>query len=134
MKAIIFSFWFEAPAELDAFCQSIGYVNPNYRNNFDLMFDQRVVEFCEARLSEFNGRKIYKGTDSRNFLVGFAGAGYVYDIDTTKKWTLLRESSRPVINYCTVSTDKYGQIIIKPDTTANNLTVLQPQHQQKENN
>ena len=51
MKAILFDYYFEAPDELNDFCKSIGYDNPNYSNNFDLMFDQRVVEFCKQRLS-----------------------------------------------------------------------------------
>ena len=46
MKAILFDYYFEAPDELNDFCKSIGYDNPNYSNNFDLMFDQRVVELC----------------------------------------------------------------------------------------
>ena len=54
MKAILFDYYFEAPDELNDFCKSIGYDNPNYSNNFDLMFDQRVVEFCkQIDVSEF---------------------------------------------------------------------------------
>ena len=52
MKAILFPYWFEAPNELKEFCESIGYNNPTYYNNYDLMFDSRVVEFCEKRLSD----------------------------------------------------------------------------------
>ena len=35
MKAILFDYYFEAPDELNDFCKSIGYDNPNYSNNFD---------------------------------------------------------------------------------------------------
>ena len=60
MKAILFPYWFEAPNELKEFCESIGYNNPTYYNNYDLMFDSRVVEFCEKRLSDLWDEKFIK--------------------------------------------------------------------------
>lgn len=60
-KAIIFDRWFLPPKELDEFCKSIGYENPDYANDFELMFDQRIVEFCESRLSKVWNEMVYKG-------------------------------------------------------------------------
>ena len=69
MKAILFDYYFEAPDELNDFCKSIGYDNPNYSNNFNLMFDQRVVEFCKQRLSRLWNEQVYKGKESYKFSI-----------------------------------------------------------------
>lgn len=83
-KAIIFDYCFEAPDELVDFCKSIGYSNPDFANDFDLMFDQRVVEFCEKRAEPLWSERVYKGKESYAFRCGFAGAGYIREIDTSK--------------------------------------------------
>ena len=111
MKAILFSRWFEAPDELNEFCKSIGYDNPDYSNNYDLMFDSRVVEFCEQRLSGLWNEKVYKGRDSYKFRIGFAGAGYIREIDTTRKWRIKYNNvDAPIIDYVDVNVNDYGHI------------------------
>lgn len=113
MKAILFNYWFKAPDELDEFCKSIGYDNPNYSNNYDLMFDSRVVEFCEHRLSSLWNEKVYKGRDSLDFRIGFAGAGYVREIDTTKRWRLkYNHVDAPIIDYVDINVNDYGYISV----------------------
>ena len=111
MKAIILGYYFEAPDELNDFCKSIGYDNPNYSNNFDLMFDQRVVEFCKQRLSMLWNEQVYKGKESYKFRVGFAGAGYIREIDTTRKWRIKYNNvDAPIIDYVDVNVNDYGHI------------------------
>lgn len=111
MKAILFDYSFEAPDELDDFCKSIGYENLNYSNNFDLMFDQRVVEFCEQRLSGLWNERVYKGRESCKFKIGFAGAGYIRDIDTTKKWRIKYNNvDSPIIKYVDIDVNDYGYV------------------------
>ena len=111
MKAILFSRWFEAPDELNEFCKSIGYDNPDYSNNYDLMFDRRVVEFCEQRLSGLWNEKVYKGKESYKFRCGFAGAGYIREIDTTRKWRIKYNNvDAPIIDYADVNVNDYGHI------------------------
>ena len=110
MKAIIFPYYFEAPDELNDFCRSLGYgPNPVYYINWELMFDQRVVEFCEQRLSKLWNEKVYRGKSSSKFRCGFAGAGYIREIDTSRKWRLKYNNvDAPVIEYILVDTNKYG--------------------------
>lgn len=111
MKAIIFPRWFEAPDELEDFCKSIGYDNPDYSNNYDLMFDHRVVEFCEHRLVKLWGEKVYKGKSTDKFKIGFAGAGYIREIDTTKKWMVSYNNvDAPIIEYIDIEVNKYGYV------------------------
>ena len=111
MKAILFDSYFEAPDELNNFCKSIGYENPNYSNNFDLMFDQRVVEFCKQRLSRLWNEQVYKGKESYKFRVGFAGAGYIREIDTTRKWRIKYNNvDAPIIDYIDVNVNDYGYV------------------------
>lgn len=113
MKAIIFSYWFEAPDELNEFCKSIGYINPDYSKNYDLMFDNRVIEFCEQKLSNLWNEKVYKGRESYKFRVGFAGAGYIREIDTTRKWILkYNHVDAPIINYVDIDINNYGHVSI----------------------
>lgn len=109
MKAIIFPYWFEAPDELTEFCERIGYRNFEFNTNFDLMFDPYVVEFCEQRLTKLWDEYVYKGRLSDRFRVGFAGAGYVRDIDTTKKWRIRYNNvDAPIIEYVDVEVNDYG--------------------------
>ncbi len=113
MKAILFDYCFEAPDELNEFCESIGYKNPSYYTNYDLMFDNRVIEFCEKRLSSLCGEKVYKGKESYKFRCGFAGAGYIRDIDTTRKWRLKYNSvDAPIIDYIDIHVNDYGRVYI----------------------
>lgn len=113
MKAIIFGDFFEAPDELNEFCKSIGYDNPDYSHNFDLMFDKRVVEFCEKRLSSLWNEMVYKGKESYKFRIGFAGAGHIRDIDTTRKWRLTYNNvDAPVVRYVDVKVNEYGYVSI----------------------
>lgn len=110
MKAILFDYYFEAPDELNEFCKSIGYEKPNY-SNFDLMFDQRVIEFCEKRLSSLWNEKVYKGKESYKFRCGFAGAGYIRDIDTARKWRIKYNNvDAPIIDYVDIKVDNYGYV------------------------
>lgn len=115
MQAILFDKYFEAPDELNEFCKSIGYDNPDYSNNYDLMFDSRVVEFCKQRLSSLWSEKVYKGRDTNKTRVGFAGAGYIRQIDTTKKWRLkYNHVDAPIIDYIDIVVNDYGHISIIP--------------------
>ena len=114
MKAIIFSYWFEAPDELYEFCQSIGYDEFIDYHDFDLMFDERVINFCEQRLSSFLDEQVYKGRPNTKFRVGFAGAGYIRDIDVTKTWMFdYNRGVAPVIKYIDLYINKYGYLSIK---------------------
>lgn len=108
MKAIIFSKFFQAPDELNEFCKSIGYENPNYQD-FDLMFDQRIIEFCKKNLKPLWGEKVYIGRGSLDFRIGFAGAGYIREININRLWNIkYNQTDAPIINYIEVSTNKYG--------------------------
>lgn len=115
MKAIIFSKWFQPSDELVEFCNSIGYRDiVNYSNNFDLMFDSRVVEFCEQRLTPLWDEQVYRGKENRKFRCGFAGSGYIRDIDTTRKWRLkYNKVNAPIIDYVDVyvNTNDYGYTV-----------------------
>lgn len=111
--AIIFDRWFIAPDELNEFCKSIGYENPDYPNDFDLMFDPRVVQFCQQNLTMLWGECVYRGRESCDFRCGFAGAGYIRSIDTSKVWRLsYNHVDAPVIDYVQVSTNKYGYLSV----------------------
>lgn len=111
--AVIFDRWFIAPDELNEFCQSSGYENPDYPNNFDLMFDPRVVQFCQQNLTKLWGEHVYRGRESCDFRCGFAGAGYIRHIDTSKTWRLsYNHVDAPVIDYVQVSTNKYGYLSV----------------------
>ena len=111
MEAILFDQVFEAPDELNEFCKSIGYDNPDYSNNYDLMFDSRVVEFCKQRLSKLWGEKVYKGKDNYKFRIGFAGCGYIRDIDTTRSWRLrYNHVDVPIIDYVDIKINEYGRV------------------------
>ena len=114
MKAIIFDYCFEAPDELNEFCKSIGYgENPDYSNNYDLMFDERVIEFCERRLSKLWNERVYIGKESNKFRVGFAGAGYIREIDTKKPWVVKRNNvDAPVIQYVEFEVNSYGHFLM----------------------
>ena len=113
MKAILFPYWFEAPDELNEFCKSIGYNNPDYSNDYNLMFDSRIVEFCKQRLSNLWNEKVYKGRDSYKFRIGFAGAGYIRDIDTTRKWRIKYSNvDAPIIDYIDVKVNDYGLVSV----------------------
>lgn len=113
MKAIIFPHWFEAPDELNKFCKSIGYKKPDYSNDYDLMFDSRVVEFCEQRLCKFWDEEVYKGRKSSKYRVGFAGCGYIRDIDTTRKWRLKYSNvDAPIVDYVDVVVNDYGMVSV----------------------
>lgn len=108
MKAIIFDNWFEPPDELNEFVKSLGYDRFD-RRNFDIMFDFRVVDFCEQRLSPLWNEMVYKGKKSIYFRCGFAGAGYIRDIDISKKWNIRYNNvDAPIINYIDVYTNDYG--------------------------
>lgn len=113
MKAIIFPYGFKAPDELNEFCESIGYKNLNYSSNYDLMFDSRVIEFCEKRLSKLWGEEVYKGRETYEHRCGFAGAGYIRDIDTTRKWRLkYNHVDAPIIDYVDITVNDYGYVSI----------------------
>ena len=112
-KAILFDYCFEAPEELVTFCRSIGYDKPDFANDFDLMFDERVINFCESRLSQLWSEEVYKGRESYNFRCGFAGAGYIREIDTSRVWNVrYNKVDAPIINYVNVSTNKYGYLTV----------------------
>ena len=110
MKAILFPYWFEAPDELNEFCKSIGYENPDY-SDFEIMFDPRVVAFCEERLTPLWDEKVYKGRETIKCRVGFAGAGYIRDVDTDKHWVLKYSNvDAPIIDYINVCSNKFGYV------------------------
>ena len=113
MKAILFSKGFEAPEELVKFAEDLGYDNPNFTKNFDLMFDNRIVEFCEQNLSNLWDEMVYKGKETYKRKIGFAGAGYIREIDTTRQWHLKYSiTGAPIIVYIDVhiNTNAYGYV------------------------
>ena len=113
MEAILFSSWFEPQKEWIDFCKSIGYENLDFQKNYDLMFDSRVIEFCKQRLSRLWDEKVYKGKGSIKFRIGFAGAGYIRDIDVTKKWRLKYNNvDAPIVDYIDINVNKYGYVSI----------------------
>ena len=113
MKAILFGCYFEAPDELDEFCKSIGYNNPRYSSDYNLMFDSRVVEFCQQRLSPLWNENVYKGRESYKFRVGFADAGYIREIDTTRKWRLKYNNvDAPIVDYVDINVNDYGYVSV----------------------
>lgn len=113
MKAIIFSYWFEAPDELSDFCKSIGYNNPDYLNDCNIMFDTRVIEFCEQRLTNLLKEDVYKGRTNHRFRLGFAGAGYIREIDTTKRWRIKYSNvDAPIIDYIDIRINDYGHVSV----------------------
>lgn len=112
-KAIIFDRWFLPPKELDEFCKSIGYENPDYANDFELMFDQRIVEFCESRLSKVWNEMVYKGCEDSRFRMGFAGAGSIRNIDTSRTWRIRYNNvDSPIIDYVDVDVNDYGYVML----------------------
>ena len=112
MKAVVFSGWFEAPDELIEFCKNIGYENPDFKS-LDLMFDKRIVDFCEQRLSKLWDENVYKGRQTYMRKIGFAGAGYIRDIDTTRKWRFkYSHVGAPIVDYVEIHVNDYGEISI----------------------
>ena len=108
MRAVIFGEWFEAPDELKDFVSSCGYEFFSNRN-YDIMFDSRIVDFCEKRLSPLWSEMVYKGRENYKFRCGFAGAGYIRDIDVDKHWIIKYNNvDAPIITYVDVYTNKYG--------------------------
>ena len=108
MKAVIFSEWFEAPDELRDFVISCGY-DFFSSQNYDIMFNPRVVDFCEKRLSPLWNEMVYKGRENYKFRCGFAGAGYIRDVDVNKCWIIKYNNvDAPIITYVDVDTNKYG--------------------------
>jgi hypothetical protein len=116
MKAIIFDRWFQSPDEFKEFCESIGYKRFDIiscSRNYDLMFDERVIEFCEERLSKLWSEMVYKGKESIEFKIGFAGAGYIRDIDTDKTWVIEHNKvDAPIIKYVTPRRNEYGHLSV----------------------
>lgn len=120
MKAVIFSPWFEAPDKLLEFYMSIGHVFHHSGIDFKVCFDPKVVEFCESHSEDLWGEKVYKGRSNYRYRIGFAGAGYIRDIDTNRKWRIgLNSVESPVIEYIDVVTDEFGQTQIFQAFTKN---------------
>lgn len=114
MKAIIFSDWFQPTDEFKEFCHSLGYTDENYNKNFNLMFDERVIKFCEERLTELWDEKVYRGRESTSFRVGFCGSGYIREIDVDKKWVIERSNvDAPIITYVEPEVNRYGFFSLK---------------------
>ena len=112
-KAIIFDRWFLPPKELDEFCKSIGYESPDYANDFELMFDQRIVEFCESRLSKLWNEMVYKGREDSRLKIGFAGAGSIRNIDTSRTWRIRYNNvDSPIIDYVDIDINDYGYVML----------------------
>ena len=113
MKSIIFSNHFEPPEEFVKFCEEIGYNFYNPATRFDLMFDRRVVKFCEERLTLLWNEKVYKGKASCIYRIGFAGAGYIRDIDIKRKWMIGHNNvDAPIIKYVDVKINNYGHVAL----------------------
>ena len=116
MKAVIFSNHFEPPEEFVKFCEEIGYNFYSPATRFDLMFDRRVVKFCEERLTQLWNEKVYKGKASCIYRIGFAGAGYIRDIDIKRKWMVGHNNvDAPIIKYVDVKINNYGHVALLRD-------------------
>lgn len=122
MKAVIFSSWFEPSDEFINYIKCLGYATFS-KYDYDMMFDPRIVSFCEKRASKLWGEYVYKGKASYEFRCGFAGAGYIRDIDITKKWIITHNHvDSIIIKYVDVHTNKYGHTYlseINPMTDSN---------------
>ena len=114
MKAVIFSDFFKPNDEFKEFCERLGYTDENYSKNFNLMFDERVVEFCEARLTDLWDEKVYRGRPDFDFRCGFAGSGYIREIDVDKKWIIRHNNvDAPIITYVEPEVNRYGFFSLK---------------------
>ena len=117
MKAIVFSQYFEAPDELDNYCTELGYKEPDYTSP-DIMFDQRIIDFCQERFYKSTGSEgCYIGRPSKDFLCGYAGAGYIRYIDTSRLWHIDFNLGRgtPTIQYLNIIINDHNQVIIEKD-------------------
>lgn len=122
MNAIIFSNLFEPNDEFKQFYESIGYQTDKIASNFDLMFDPRVVDFCKNRLSKLWGEKVYKGKESSKFRCGFAGAGYIRDIDITRPWIIkYNHVDAPIIEYVSIDINTYGRLKLVQDDSLSRM-------------
>lgn len=109
MQCVIFSSDFEPPEQLKDFLRELGYSALNPQHDFDVMFDERVVEFCKNRTTKLWGEDVYIGKETTNRKIGFHGAGYFRDIDTTRKWCITYNAvDAVVIKYIDRITNKYG--------------------------
>lgn len=113
-KALIFDSWFEAPDNLIDYIVSLGYNKRNYKNNFDLMFDERVIDFVKNNLKTFRGNNRFQGKESYNFKIGFAGCVSIVEVDTTRPWIVEYGNDDGVkIKYIKIEKNEYGYVTIK---------------------
>lgn len=115
MKAILFSRGFKAPDELAEIINFSYHSHSLLKQHYLIMFEPEIIEFCEQRLSPLYGEYVYKGKESSEFKCGFAGAGYIRDIDTSRKWTIESNSvGAPIITYVEVRTiQPYGYTYLR---------------------
>ncbi len=120
-KAVIFSSWFEPPMEFVEFCNSIGCsFSRVVFSDSGITFDPRIVEFCEKYAEGRAGEKVYKGRKTAQYKCGFAGGGYIREIDTAKRWRLAYNNcDAPEIEYIDVRTNEYGFTKVVPMPTKN---------------
>ena len=108
MKVLYFDRHFEPKQEFIDYISSLGY--KYWWNNLTLKTDPRVIKFVEDRLEILWGNDhMYKGRESYNYRIGFAGAAIVLDVDETRKWDLkFTQTDYPIVRYVDVLTDVTG--------------------------
>ena len=115
-KVVLMSNFFEAPDEFITYIKSLGYDSYDYRKNFKLMFDERVIDFVEKRTTNIMNRKVYKGKESYKYKIGFAGLAVVKEVDTSKKWIIDYDNlDIPCIQYVDIKTNEYGFTTLKAE-------------------
>lgn len=115
MTAVIFSSDFIPPPELTNYLMSIGYIEPQFYQNWELAFNPLVVDFIKLRLkTHFNNDRYYEGREDCRYMCGHAGSAHVLDIDTTKPWVITYDNQgRPHINYVEIDINEYGLLTLK---------------------
>lgn len=113
-KVLLMSNVFEAPDEFIKYIKSLGYNSYDYKKNFKLMFDEKVINFVEKRTTEFMNKKIYKGKKSYEYRIGFAGLAVVKEVDTSKEWIISYDNlDIPFIQYIDLNINEYGYVKLK---------------------
>lgn len=110
-KEIIFtSGIFELDDKFKKFLRGIGYT---YLSE-EAREDARVIQFIKDNGTSFWGYLVYKGRESYNFKIGFAGFAYIINVDTSKQWILeYTDTDLRKVSYVKVNTSNNGMISLE---------------------